>query len=105
MINDFYKGTTLSYIVSMSFDNVVADISNDELTLLIKDSDEIILSSSADMTSSGSIGVAYFDISSSLTNIDVGCHDYELTYHTIDGKDYVILRSTVNVLNRVSGSI
>jgi len=104
-LNDFYKGETKAFYVDMQVSGSAINISSDTMTLLIKDSDEIIISHSADMTSSGSIGRAIFNISSSLTNVSASCYDYEIGWHRNDGTDYVIDDSSVNIKHRVLGSV
>jgi hypothetical protein len=104
-LQDFYRATTKQFYVDMQVSGSAVNIASDTMTLLIKDSDEIIISHSADMTTSGSIGRAIFNISSSLTNVKANSYDYEIAWHKSTGEDYVVDKSSINILDRVSGSI
>jgi len=104
-LNDFYRGETKQFYIDMQVSGSAVDISSDTMTLLIRDEDEILISGSADMTSSGSIGRAIFNISSSLTNVSASCYDYEIAWHRNSGEDYLIDVSSVNIKHRVSGSV
>lgn len=104
-LSDFIQGSSLTFHISCSINDVAVDISSDVLTFYIKDEDELIFSSSADVASSGSIGLAIFDISSSLTNLPKECYNYQFHWHTSLGKDYYTPITPINVLERISGSI
>jgi MinD-like ATPase involved in chromosome partitioning or flagellar assembly len=105
-LNDFYKNTTKNFYVDLIVSGTAPDISSDTMMLYLKDSDEIILTSSADMTTSGAAGRAVFNISSSLTNVTASCYTYEIVWHrNTDGSDYVIDKSSINIKERVSGSV
>ena len=100
-LKDFYSGTTKSFYIDVLISGSAPDISSDKMKLLIKDEYSVILTSSADMTASGSIGRAYFNVSSSLTNIPPECYKYEIAWHLNSGEDYVIDPSSINVKERV----
>jgi len=104
-INDFHKGTTLYARYLFQTSGSAIDISSDEITFMLKDSDEIVLTSSLDVASSGSIGYAILDVSSSLTNLSASCYQYEIFWHRSNGEDYVFEKTTVNILDRVLGSV
>ena len=104
-LNDFYNGETLYGQYFFQTSGSVLDISNDEIIFWMKDSDEIVLTSSFDVTSSGSQGIAILNVSSSLTQLSASCYEYEISWHTFDGYDKVFESSTINVKPRVRGSV
>jgi len=105
-LNDFYKGTTKNFVVDVNVSGSGVNITSDTLTFYLRDEDELLLTSSADVATSGSIGRAYFNISSSLTNaLSASCYDYEISWHRSSGEDYVVDHSSVVVKQRVSGSV
>ena len=104
-IQDFYRATTKYFYIDMVVSGSVPDISGDTMDFYMRDEDELILTASADMATSGSIGRAIFNISSSITDIPAECYQYEIYWHRSNGQDYVIDKSSVNVKSRVSGSV
>jgi len=104
-LNDFYRSTTKAFYINVLISGSAPDISSDTMNLYLRDETKIILSSSADMAASGSIGRAYFNISSSLTNIPAECYYYNILWHLSTGEDYIVDKSSVNVKEIYSGSV
>jgi len=104
-LKDFYRSTTKAFYIDVLISGSAPDISSDTMKLYLRDESKIILSSSADMTTSGSIGRAYFNISSSLTNIPSECYSYNILWHLNSGEDYIVDKSSVNVKEIYSGSV
>ena len=105
-LSDFYRGTTKSFYIDVVVSGSLADISSDTLTLYIRDEDEMLLTKTADVATSGSSGRAYFEVSSSVTNaLSASCYDYSIEWHRSIGTDYVVDDSSVNVKEKVSGSV
>lgn len=105
-INDFYVGETVEITVLCKKDGVAQDITGDTVTLLMKenksDSDAAaILDSDADVATYGSAGIAYWDLTPTDTDIDVGTYYIDITWY--DGtKEHIVYDGSVKVKERVS---
>lgn len=102
-LKDFYKATTKRFDVSFLVDNVIPNIVNDTVTVLLKTSkgsDVIALTKNADVTTSGSTGVAKFTLSDTDTNIAHGKYYYQIIW-VVNSETYVVDDGTVAILERV----
>lgn len=105
-LNDIYSGTTRYIRVNISLDDQIPDISSGSMDMIVKlhkgDSDSnAVLSSSADILTSGSMGTAIFALSPIDTNINPGNYYYEILWTRSNGDKYVVDQSTVKIKDRV----
>ena len=106
-INDFRPGTTKAFKFTISVDSTVQDISSDTVTFRMKrnklDVDPVsVISSVADVSTSGANGVAAFTLSTTVTDVVVAEYYCDVEWVTNTGKEYIIYDNTINVLTRVS---
>ena len=59
-----------------------------------------IISSSGDVTTAGASGIAYFNLSSSFTDLETNIYPYEI-YWITGSDEYVLDIGSVNVLDRI----
>lgn len=103
-INDFYKGTTKKFSVTILYNGSVPDITGDTVVFWLKknktDTDASAqIESSADVSAGD--GVANFTISKTDTAIGKGAYYYEIVWNLATGEEYVLESGTVSVLERV----
>ena len=108
-LSDFYIGETKIIKVQASIDNVAKDIRNDEMTLYLKNNftdSNYILSQSGDVLSSGSIGVAIFELKPEMTDhINSKIYNYEIVYKFLDDNNEqnikVVIQSVIKLKERI----
>lgn len=104
MLIDFYQGETKKFEVQIKKNDVIQDISDDEVWFYMKSKitdTDYIMSQSADLTS-GSNGVASFELTPTMTDLAAGIYPYEISW-IVSGSDreYVLDSTTVKIKQRV----
>ena len=95
-LKDFYRATTKKFDLQISYNGTYPNITNDSVILYManqkSDSNaELVLTASADVSSSGSIGIARFNLSPTQTNISASIYDYEIWWNISSSNDIHIL--------------
>ena len=106
MLNDFYSGTTKKFNVTILVQNAYPDISNDTVTLYLKDNKTdttYALTASADVASSGSSGIAEFELTPTQSaGLNNESYFYEIVWNVSgSGEEYVLDQSSIGVLHRI----
>ena len=105
-LNDFYKGTTKDFDVTIYENNVLPDITNDIVKISFKESlldDTVALEVTASVAQSGSVGQAFFTLTPTQTTIDEGTYYYEIAWITSGSiEEYVLEQAQVSILTRVN---
>uniref|UniRef100_A0A6M3IQD5 Uncharacterized protein n=1 Tax=viral metagenome TaxID=1070528 RepID=A0A6M3IQD5_9ZZZZ len=106
-LSNFYSGTTKNFTLTLTFNDSTVDISSDSVIIRFKsnkdDSDaDAVITSSADVTSQGSSGIALFALSKTVTAIDPGSYNYDIEWIRSSGDEYVVESGSVTILERVS---
>jgi hypothetical protein len=101
-LNDFYKNTTKKFDIAITYNSAVPDITTDEVKFYLKDNKEdstYTLTASADVTSSGSVGVAKFSLTDEQTNINAENYYYSIIWNLSNGDKYVLDSNTVKIID------
>jgi hypothetical protein len=101
-LNDFFRGTTKKFEVSITFNEAIPDISSDNVTFYLKDNktdSNYTLTASADVTSSGSVGVAKFNLTDEQTDINAENYYYSIVWDLSNGDKYVLDSNTVKIID------
>ena len=104
-LKDFYVNTSKNFTVNILYNSQTPDISADAVWFYMKKklsdaNTAAILSSSADVATSGNAGTALFTLSPTQTTVTAANYVYELTWIT-GSEEYVIDQANVNVKERV----
>jgi hypothetical protein len=103
-LNDFYKGTTKKFDIVITYNNTVPNITTDEIKFYLKDNkDDTIyaLTASADVSSSGSIGVAKFSLTPEMTDLNPENYFYEIVWNISTGDKYVLDSNSIKIIERI----
>jgi len=84
-LSSFYEGTTKVFSVTILHNGAAPNIISDTVRFIVKknlsDADaSALINTTADVTTSGSSGIAIFTLSSEQTEIAVGTYYYEITW-------------------------
>lgn len=106
-LSDFYAGTTKTFRVTISLNDVAQDITADTVTFMLKeekgDEDtDALIDVNADVATEGASGTAIFSLTPAETNVIVGKHYFDIVWYLDSGEEYVLLNGKVSVLERVS---
>ena len=107
-ISDFYVGTTHAFSLLLKINAVAQDISGDTVTLRIKENvDDADSAASAtvvaDVATRGATGYADFVIPASATKgLTAKQYQLDVEWVTATGKEYIPLKQTIQLLERVS---
>jgi len=107
-MNDFYEGETKRFTVTITYGGSVADITNDVVTIYFKSKksvDDVYaeIIKEADVTTSGSDGIAVFYLRTSDTSVTPGLYYYEIIWETQGGDKYILFdNSTVKIKPRLT---
>ena len=107
-ISDFYVGTTHAFSVLLKINDAAQDISGDTVTLRIKesitDTDAAAkVTTVADVATRVASGYADFVITAADTKaLTPKQYQADVEWLTAAGKEYVPLKQTINLLQRVS---
>lgn len=106
MLQDFYRGTTKNFDIVILINNTTPNISGDEVKFYLatqkEDADaDLIMSASADVTASGSSGIAVFNLTPTQTNVSASTYYYEIIWTTASGSKYVLDSSVVQVIETI----
>lgn len=106
-LTDFYPGTTKKFSVTIRFNGLTPNISGDTVTFFMKrapnDTDgnaEIV--KAADVATSGATGTAVVTLTPAETAVAVRGYHYGVVWVRATGEEYVLVRGTVKVIDRVS---
>lgn len=104
-IRDFYEKTTKTFRISLKFNGNVPDISNDIVTIILKENknlsdSEASLEKQANVSPYGVEGIAEFNLNVEDTNIKPGVYFYEIKWESLFGV-YILESGRVTVLSRV----
>jgi len=105
-VEDFYKGETKRISVLCKIDSIAQNITADTVTLTLKENKSdldtaAILQEDADVSTYGGIGIAYWALTPTQTDLDVGTYYIDIAWY--DGSnEYIVYDGTVKVLERVS---
>ena len=105
MLKDFYKATTKKFDVTISYNGVYPDITNDTVRIEFKKEKNgaVLLSKDADVTTSGAGGKAKFNLSKAETDIEACRYYYfiiwDTTIATID-EEHIVETENVNIMSR-----
>jgi hypothetical protein len=104
ILKDFYQGTTKKFDVTIIYDGVAPNISNDMVRIIFKNKKggETIFAKAADSLISGAQGKAVFYLEDEDTQtIPAGKYYYEILWELVTGDKYVAISDTVNILERI----
>lgn len=101
---DFYQSTTKNFNVTITFNGDEPDITNDTVTLTLKEykSGAIILTKDADVATYGADGIARFELSEANTTLEPNPYFYEITWEPVAGGKYVLESDKVTVLDSIT---
>lgn len=103
-LTDFYENTTKKFYYTITYNGGTPDISGDEVKFYLKDNltdANYILTASADVTSSGSIGQARFTLSDEVTNINPEIYYYETEWSLANGDKYILDSNSIRIMERI----
>jgi len=103
MLKDFYQKATKKFDVTINYNGAVPDITADTVSIIFKTKKdgETILTKNADVTTSGAIGIAKFNLTTTDTNITHGRYYYEIFWTLSNSEEYVLIADEINILNRI----
>lgn len=106
VLTDFYKGTTKKFEGTITLNSATPNITADTVKFLLKtekeDTDvEALINESADVTTKGADGTYVFNLTKTITDVEVGKAYYEIVWNLSTGEEYVLGESTIEVLERV----
>lgn len=100
-LNDFYKGETKKFSVAITYNGSAPNITGDAVDIYFKDNitDTLYaLSASADVTSSGSTGIAKFNITDTETGtLNSEVYNYKIVWSLGSGETYILDQDAVRV--------
>jgi len=106
IIDDFYTGETVEITVLCKKEGVAQDITGDTVTLTVKENisdadSSAVLQEDADVTTYGAAGTAYWELTTTMTDIDPGTYYLDIVWY--DGTmEHVVYSRAINVLERIS---
>jgi len=106
VIKPIVRGETREIMILLKRNGVTQNVTSDTVTLVIKstktDADaSALLKTDADVSTYGSAGYAYFDLSPTDTDIAPGSYPIDITWY--DGsQEFIVYDDTVTIKERVS---
>lgn len=105
-IRDIYRNTARFINLNIKYEGSAVDISGDEVLLMVKAEKDTadslaIISTDADVVTSGSIGRATFYLTNEITNVEPGYYYVEVQWERSTGDKYVLVQSNIQIKDRV----
>jgi len=103
-LKDFYKNETKKFDVLITYNGAPPNITSDDVTFYLKDNyadTSYILTASADVSSSGALGVAKFHLTDEQTDLNPENYNYSIIWDLANGDKYVLDYNSVRIKPRI----
>jgi len=102
-LKDFHTGTTKRFDVNITYDGSPPNITNDSVGIYFSKTKEgeAVITSTADVTTSGASGVAIFTISEVDTDVTHGKYYYQIVWTLDSSEEFMLDDSSIQLLERI----